>query len=165
MAFVVYIFMCTHRESNMHNCYQLYSLIVNVSKVYGVIYWYFSSLEYVRKLSKFPVPSLAVNEIKMTSEVVTTAGVVHVVCGINCDCLAKYFIMTLIFCHLQWNMWGYFNGITFMPFGIKKMDWVKYSYSPRYIYSLKVFIAEFLKHWCPRFQSFEDTYEAILATL
>jgi len=33
------------------------------------------------------------------------------------------------------------------------------------ITSLKNFVEEFLKHWGPKFQSFEDTYHELLAAL
>jgi hypothetical protein len=47
----------------------------------------------------------------------------------------------------------------------RKQEWIQYYCSPRSITSLKNFVEEFLKHWGPKFQSFEDTYHELLAAL
>jgi hypothetical protein len=49
--------------------------------------------------------------------------------------------------------------------GKKQKDWVKCSWSPKSNPSLKIFVEEFLKGWGPKSQSFEDTYQDLLAAL
>jgi hypothetical protein len=45
---------------------------------------------------------------------------------------------------------------------IKQRGWIRNSCSPKSITSLGIFVEEFLKHWGPKFQSFEDTYHELL---
>lgn len=49
--------------------------------------------------------------------------------------------------------------------GKRQRGWVKHSCKPKGIPSLRVFVEEFLKHWGPHSQSFEDTYQDLLTTL
>jgi len=47
----------------------------------------------------------------------------------------------------------------------RQREWIKSYCRPKSVHSLKIFVEEFLKHWWPKLQIFEDIYHYLLTAL